>query len=952
VREHGGPGRLVRWRRVAAGHRTVVAALVATALVLGIAGFALAERRGDAVRTQDLRVAGTPEPGQGAITLDATLYLPRVAGRVPAVLIAHGFGGSKTDVAADARWLASRGYAVVAYTARGFGRSGGLIHMDSPDYEVKDAQRMLDVLAARPEVRLDAPGDPRVGVVGGSYGGALALLLAGTDRRVDAIVPSITWNDLRQSLFPQFAVAPGAQRTPAQVIPAGGPGVFKRMWAADLLGGLVFGGTGATGAGRSEGSASAVATGACGRVALDLCLNYARAATTGVPSENALRLLAASSPARVLDRITAPTLLVQGETDSLFPLSEADANAVGIAAHGTPVKVAWVSGGHDAGLNVQRMRELTIGWLDRHLRGTAPRADGRFEAAIQGAAVSSADSEPVPELRAAPGYPGLPGRAGSAALHELRLPLSGAQQTAVSPPGGAPAAVSTLPGLAFGGALGASDLGLGGDLAVLPGQSATFDTAPLTHRVTVVGGGQVTVHITSTSRDVVLFCSLLDVANDGSAVQPRGLVAPVHLTDLPPEGRDVTIALPAIALDVSPGHRLRVALATTDAGYAVPQDTRAYRIRLAGDRSVQLPQVAMTTVGGVRPFTLALIAAGMLAAVLLGGAILVLRRRKLARADVDRTLEQVPLALSGLGKTYPGGLRAVSDLSFRVEVGQVVGLLGPNGAGKTTVLRMVMGLIHPSEGEVRVFGRPVTPGAAVLSRVGSFVEGPGFLPHLSGLDNLQLYWRATGRPAQDACLDLALDVAGLGDDVHRRVRTYSHGMKQRLAIAQAMLGLPDLLVLDEPTNGLDPPQIRQMRDVLARYAASGRTVVVSSHLLAEVEQTCTHVVVMHQGALVAQGPVEDIVAVASTVAVDVDDPARAVGIARRVAGVHDVVATPAGLLVRVARPVRADLVGALVNAGLRVERVAPQRGLEEAFLTLVGDGVAVQTHQQARLEEG
>jgi ABC-2 type transport system ATP-binding protein len=162
----------------------------------------------------------------------------------------------------------------------------------------------------------------------------------------------------------------------------------------------------------------------------------------------------------------------------------------------------------------------------------------------------------------------------------------------------------------------------------------------------------------------------------------------------------------------------------------------------------------------------------------------------------------------------------------------------------------------------------------------------------------------------------------------------------------------DLLVLDEPTNGLDPPQIRQMREVLARYAATGRTVVVSSHLLAEVEQTCTHVVVMHQGRLVAQGPVEDIVAVASTVAVDVDDPARAVGVARRVAGVHDVIATPAGLVVRVARPVRADLVGALVDAGLRVERVAPQRGLEEAFLTLVGDGVAVQTNQQAHREEG
>jgi ABC-2 type transport system ATP-binding protein len=422
VREHGGPSRLVRWRRVVAAHRRTVAVLVTAALVLAIAGLALAARGGDAVRTETLRVAGTPEPGRGAITLDATLYLPRVGGRVPAVLIAHGFGGSKSDVAADARWLATRGYAALAYTARGFGRSGGLIHLDSPDYEVKDAQRMLDVVAARREVRLDAVGDPRVGVVGGSYGGALALLLAGTDHRVDAIVPSITWNDLRQSLLPQFAVAPGTQRTPAQVIPVGGPGVFKRMWAADLLGGLVFGGTGAPGAagtpGGSEGAASAVAAGACGRVALDICLDYARTATAGVPTEHALQMLAASSPARVLDRITAPTLLVQGETDSLFPLSEADANAAGIAANGTTVKLAWMSGGHDVGLNVDRLRDLTIGWLDRYLRGSGPRTDVRFEAAIQGAGVSSADSEPVPELRAASGYPGLPGRAGSPGLRE------------------------------------------------------------------------------------------------------------------------------------------------------------------------------------------------------------------------------------------------------------------------------------------------------------------------------------------------------------------------------------------------------------------------------------------------------------------------------------------------------------------------------------------------------
>ncbi|HEX5346297.1 MAG TPA: ATP-binding cassette domain-containing protein, partial [Pseudonocardiaceae bacterium] len=193
---------------------------------------------------------------------------------------------------------------------------------------------------------------------------------------------------------------------------------------------------------------------------------------------------------------------------------------------------------------------------------------------------------------------------------------------------------------------------------------------------------------------------------------------------------------------------------------------------------------------------------------------------------------------------------------------QVLGLLGPNGAGKTTVLRMLMGLVIPTGGQLRVFGHRVSAGSPVLSRVGSFVEGPGFLPHLTGAANLRLYWAATGRPAADAGIEETLEIAGLGHAVHRRVGTYSQGMKQRLAIAQAMLGKPDLLVLDEPTNGLDPPQIYAMREVLRDYAARGATVLVSSHLLAEVEQTCSHVVVMHRGRLVAAGTVAEIVAAA------------------------------------------------------------------------------------------
>ena len=189
----------------------------------------------------------------------------------------------------------------------------------------------------------------------------------------------------------------------------------------------------------------------------------------------------------------------------------------------------------------------------------------------------------------------------------------------------------------------------------------------------------------------------------------------------------------------------------------------------------------------------------------------------------------------------------MDGISFRAEPGQVVGLLGPNGAGKTTAIRMLVGLIRPDSGQIFVHGEPVHAGADVLASVGSFIEGPGFLPHLTGRQNLDAYWQATGRPAEEAHLDEALAIAGLGTALDRKVRGYSHGMRQRLGIAQAMLGLPSLLVLDEPTNGLDPPQIKAMREVLADYAAAGRTVVISSHLLGEVEQTCSHVVVMDKG---------------------------------------------------------------------------------------------------------
>ena len=199
-------------RRIAA---VVALVVLGSALMAGTA--AAAPAGGVRVSEQRIEVPGA--------SLDSTLYLPDVT-PAPAVLVAHGFGGSKASVDADARQLAQRGFVALAWSARGFGASSGQIALDAPDAEVADARALVDWLAARPEVQLDGPGDPRVGVTGGSYGGALSLLLAGYDKRVDALAPVITWNDLTQALFPNAAsTAPPPQDTPAHG-PFAGDGVF------------------------------------------------------------------------------------------------------------------------------------------------------------------------------------------------------------------------------------------------------------------------------------------------------------------------------------------------------------------------------------------------------------------------------------------------------------------------------------------------------------------------------------------------------------------------------------------------------------------------------------------------------------------------------------------------------------------------------------------------------
>ncbi|PKT69450.1 ABC transporter ATP-binding protein [Streptomyces populi] len=826
----------------------------------------------------------------GGVRLDTSYFTEGPSSRRrPAVLLAHGFGGSKADVRDEAEKLARDGYAVLTWSARGFGRSTGKIGLNDPKAEVADVSRLVDWLARRPEVRLDKGGDPRVGVAGASYGGAISLLAAANDPRVDAVAPSITYWNLADALFPN--------------------GVFKKLWAGVFL---------------NSG-------GGCAAFEPELCAMYDRVAESGRPDAAAVKLLQERSPSAVGDRIKVPTLITQGQSDSLFTLGQADAMAKAIKANGAPVDVDWIAGGHDGGdLEADRVTSRVVAWFDRYLKGDRSAATGPAFRVTRTGGVDSTDGAALLRGASSDTYPGLD--AGRRAVA-----LTGREQRFENPAGASPPSVSALPGLGGSGGLSQlSSLGIGISLD-FPGQYARFESAPLRDDLRITGSPTVTVHVRSTTDDAVLFAKVYDVGPGGSRqVLPSQLVTPVRVEGAR-NGRDVTLTLPAIDHAVQKGHRLRLALSSTDLGYASPAAPATYTVSLESALQVPTAPAVRTAAAPLPSWVWWLPLAGVLAAL----ALLLTGRRRTGAPAPDPGLADVPLQITGLGKRYAGSADryAVRDLSFRVEKGQVLGLLGPNGAGKTTTLRMLMGLIKPDDGEIHVFGHAIRPGAPVLSRVGAFVEGAGFLPHLSGRENLELYWRATGRPAEDAHMEEALEIAGLGDALARAVRTYSQGMRQRLAIAQAMLGLPDLLILDEPTNGLDPPQIREMREVMIRYAAAGRTVIVSSHLLAEVEQTCTHLVVMDRGRLVQAGPVSEIIGSGDTLLVGTGAPVEAPVVEKvgALPGVLSAVATEDGLLVRLDTGGSAQrLVVELVRLEVPVASVGPHRRLEDAFLTLIG----------------
>jgi ABC-2 type transport system ATP-binding protein len=294
-----------------------------------------------------------------------------------------------------------------------------------------------------------------------------------------------------------------------------------------------------------------------------------------------------------------------------------------------------------------------------------------------------------------------------------------------------------------------------------------------------------------------------------------------------------------------------------------------------------------------------------------------------------------PVAARGLVKRY-GHILAVDHVDLDVQPGDVYGFLGPNGAGKTTTLRMMLGLIRPTAGDVKLFGRdPLVEGAHALDGVAGFVEAPRFYPYLSARKNLELLAAFDGGGARERIGEV-LDLVDLTDRAGDKVGGYSHGMRQRLGIAASLLRAPRLLLLDEPTTGLDPAGMRDMRTMVRRLASEGMTVLLSSHLLAEVEELCNRVAIVRSGRIVYEGALDELKRSAGGgYGLRTTDMARAEAICRAQPGIHDVRESAGQLVLTAGEDAVAGLSIALGEAGVGILALVPETvSLESLFFRL------------------
>ena len=296
------------------------------------------------------------------------------------------------------------------------------------------------------------------------------------------------------------------------------------------------------------------------------------------------------------------------------------------------------------------------------------------------------------------------------------------------------------------------------------------------------------------------------------------------------------------------------------------------------------------------------------------------------------------LKTTNLTKRYSGGIVAVDSLDLTVRRGEVYGFLGPNGAGKTTTLRMLLGLIRPSSGSATVLSE--RPGSSSsLSRVGSLVETPTFYPYLTGRDNLIGMARLSGVSNPKSHVDAALEQVELRNRAGDKFKKYSLGMKQRLGVAAALLKDPELLILDEPTNGLDPKGMAEIRDLIRSLGRGERTVLLSSHLMGEIEQICDRVGVIQNGKLVAEGPIAELRGEGGLL-VRAEPTDKAVQVASNISGVEEVSISDETIRITVDPEKAPEIARTLIEAGIDIKEIRPaQRSLEEAFFELTKEGV-------------
>ena len=299
------------------------------------------------------------------------------------------------------------------------------------------------------------------------------------------------------------------------------------------------------------------------------------------------------------------------------------------------------------------------------------------------------------------------------------------------------------------------------------------------------------------------------------------------------------------------------------------------------------------------------------------------------------TVDAPPIEARGLVKRY-GHITAVDDVDLTVSPGDVYGYLGPNGAGKTTSLRMLLGLIRPDSGSAKLFGRdPLVEGARALDGVAGFVEAPRFYPYMTGRQNLDMVAALDGDGAEHR-IDEALDTVDLADRAKDKVGGYSHGMRQRLGIAGALLRAPRLLLLDEPTTGLDPGGMRDMRVLIRRLADQGMTVLLSSHLMGEVEELCDRVAIVGSGRVLYEGSLPELIATtAGRYEMRTTDDVYAAELASRRPDIDDVETGDAGLTFAATEDVVAELTIALGLAGVGIHALQPRTAtLEELFFRM------------------